>query len=124
MPVLSRPSAPTHEFGATRFTALASPSRGSSELAVWQVEIAPGTPPTPHALTREEVFVVLEGTAELRIGGTVTTARAGDAIAVPPGQMFELANAGDRPLIAVCCMSSGGRAYLAGQEPFAPPWTV
>jgi hypothetical protein len=31
-----------------------SPSRGSTETAVWTVEIDPGTPVTPHSPTREE----------------------------------------------------------------------
>ena len=63
MAVIPAPTTPTHELGTTRFTSLATPQRGSTTTSVWQVEIAPGTPSTPHALTREEVFVVLAGRA-------------------------------------------------------------
>jgi hypothetical protein len=58
MPILTAPHGPTHSLSGTEFTSLATPSRGSNDLSVWTVEIAPGTPATPHALTREEVFVV------------------------------------------------------------------
>src|SRR5690348_13479492 len=84
MPVLAAPAAPTHDIGTARFTSLATPSRGSAETAVWTVDIAPHTPATPHALTREEIFVVLAGRAAVTIDGSRATARTGDAIVVPP----------------------------------------
>jgi quercetin dioxygenase-like cupin family protein len=46
---------------------LATPSRGSRDTAVWQVEIDPGRPAVPHTLTREEVFVVLSGIATVGV---------------------------------------------------------
>src|SRR5882724_3921264 len=98
MPILRAPAAPTHDLGHARFTALATPTRGSTDTSVWKVEILPGTPATPHSLTREEVFVVLEGTASVRIAGNASQAQAGDAIVVPAGADFELANAGGEPL--------------------------
>jgi hypothetical protein len=67
VPVITALNTPTHELGTTRFTSLATPSRGSTETSVWVVEIACHTPPTPHALTREEIFVVLAGTAAVII---------------------------------------------------------
>jgi len=122
MPVLRAPAVPTHELGGARFTSLATPSRGSTDTAVWSVEIAPGTPATPHSLTREEVFVVMEGTASVRIAGRADEALAGDAIVVPAGLEFELANAGDGPLRLVCCLPVGGQGRLADGSTFVPPW--
>jgi len=123
MPVVHAPPAPTHDLGGTRFTALVSPSRGSTETAVWQLEILPGTPPTPHSMTREEVFVVLDGTASVRMGGADETAAAGDVIVVPADVSFELANAGDRPLRLLACLPVGGLACLPDGAVFPPPWT-
>ena len=122
MPVLTAPAAPTHDLGGARFTSLATPSRGATDTAVWKVEILPGTPATPHALTREEVFVVLEGKASVRIAGNAGQAEAGDAIVVPPGTEFELANAGAGPLRMLCCLPVGGQARLADGSTFTPPW--
>lgn len=122
MPVLAAPPAPTHDIGTACFTSLATPSRGSAETAVWTVEIAPHTPATPHALTREEIFVVLAGSAAVRIDGTAGVARAGDAIVVPPHAPFELANETDDVLRLLCCLPVGGQGIVGDGEPFTPPW--
>ena len=60
MSVVQAPSVPTHTLGGTTFTSLATPSRGSTtDNSLWRVQLAPGTTPTPHSLTREEIFLVL-----------------------------------------------------------------
>jgi mannose-6-phosphate isomerase-like protein (cupin superfamily) len=122
MPVLPAPATSTHDLVHARFTSLATPSRGAVDTAVWTVEIAPGAPATPHALTREEVFVVLEGTASVRLADTTETASAGDAILVPADVQFELTNAGGTPLRLICCLPVGGQARLADGTTFTPPW--
>ncbi|MBA2308748.1 MAG: cupin domain-containing protein [Pseudonocardiales bacterium] len=124
MPVITAPSGPTHDLGGARFTSLATPSRGSTDTSVWLVEIAPGTPATPHELTREEVFVVLSGRAAVRLGGQRYEAEQGDAIVVPAATAFELAPAGDTALTALCCLPVGGRARVGDDEPFTPPWAL
>ena len=122
MAVIPAPAAPTYELGGARFTSLATPSRGSTDTSVWLVEIAPGTEGAPHQLTREEVFVVLAGRAEVRLGDTVSQADVGDAIVVPPGVRFALAPIGQEVLRAVCCLPVGGQGQLADGEPVTPPW--
>lgn len=122
MAVLHAPAAPTHDLGGARFTSLATPTRGAIDTAVWRVEILPGTPATPHSLTREEVFVVLEGTASVQIAGQHDEAVAGDAIVVPADVDFELSNAGEETLRLVCCFPVGGQARLADGNTFTPPW--
>src|SRR3954464_13112707 len=84
MTVLPAPAVPTHVLGGACFTSHATPSRGSTGPSVWLVDLAPGTEGTPHQLTREEVFVVLAGRAEVRLGDTVSHAEVGDAIVVAP----------------------------------------
>ena len=121
MPIVQAPGGPTHELGGTRFTALASPTRGSTESSVWIVEIDPGTPATPHALTREEVFVVLDGVADVTLDGVRGTAAAGDAIVVPAEVDFAIANGGATALRMLCCLPVGGQARTA-EATFTPPW--
>lgn len=121
MSVLTFADAPSHDLGGSRFTSLATPLRGTSETAVWQVEIDPGTPATPHSLTREEVFVVLEGRAAVRIGADRWEAGPGDAVVVDPGVELELSNGSDEPLRLLCCLPVGGQAVL-GDDTFTPPW--
>jgi quercetin dioxygenase-like cupin family protein len=124
MAVIAAPTAPTHEVGGTRFTSLATPSRGSVRTSIWQVEIPAGEPPTPHELTDEEIFVVLGGAASVTIDGQVSAASVGDAVVVPAGVPFVLANAGEDSLRLLCCQPVGGQAVLPGGEPFTPPWAL
>jgi mannose-6-phosphate isomerase-like protein (cupin superfamily) len=122
MAVITAPTDATHDIGTARFTSLATPTRGSRETSVWRVEIAPRTPATPHSLTREEVFVVLDGEAAVDIDGMRACARPGDAIVVPAEVEFALANEGEAPLRLLCCMPVGGQGRMHGGEPFTPPW--
>ena len=122
MTVVQAPGEPTHTVGGVRFTSLATPTRGATDTAVWQVEIPPDTPGTPHSLTREEVFVVLSGTAGVVVDGADDTAGPGDVIIVHPGTEFELMNRGRDPLRLLCCMPVGGQARLTDGTVFTPPW--
>lgn len=123
MAVITAPPAPTHDLGGTRFTALATPSRGSTDTSVWIVELDPGAAGAAHSLTREEIFVVLAGQAALTLGGRDSQAEGGDAIVVPPAMEFTLRNEGDTPLRLLCCMPVGGRARLADGSMLTPPWS-
>lgn len=123
MPVIPAPTAPTHSLDGTSFTPLATPTRGDSEdTSVWRVTMEPGTTPTPHALTRQEVFVVLRGTADVTIDGQPARARCGDVIVVPKEVPFGLGNANDEPLELLCCLPVGGQARLADGSLITPPW--
>lgn len=124
MAVITAPTAPTHELAGARFTAPASPTRGSTDTSVWLVEIDPGTAPRPHEPTREEIFVVLSGSAAVQIGESHQTATVGDTIVVPAGVSFALAPDGGQPLRALCCLPVGGQARLPGEAPFTPPWAA
>jgi quercetin dioxygenase-like cupin family protein len=121
MPVISTPTSPTHDLGLTKFTSLATPTLGTTDTAVWQVEISPGAPVTPHSLTREEVFVVLAGHATVSIDGVVGEAPTGSAIVVPANTPFEVSNTGTDQLRMLCCMPVGGQANVDGAT-FTPPW--
>jgi quercetin dioxygenase-like cupin family protein len=124
MTVIPAPPSPTHDLGPTRFTSLATPSRGSTRTSLWLVEIDPGTPPTPHSMSHEEVFVVLDGSAAVRLaGGELETAGPGDAVVVPPDVRFEISTAGTEGLRMMCCTSVGARATTDDGAEFTPPWS-
>jgi mannose-6-phosphate isomerase-like protein (cupin superfamily) len=122
MPVIDRPAQPTHELPGARFISLATPSRGSSDTAVWEVRIAPGHPGTVHQLTREEVFVVLDGAGIARLDGADHAVAAGSVIVVPSRADFCLEADGADDLVALCCLPVGGQGVIGGGEPFTPPW--
>jgi quercetin dioxygenase-like cupin family protein len=123
MPVITAPASPSHELPGARFTSLATPSLGSMDTAVWKVEIAPSAPAAPsHRLTREEVFVVLDGSARIELDGHHQSAGSGDAIVVPAGVDFTLANGGTDPLRMLCCLPVGGQVSTPDGGTFTPPW--
>jgi quercetin dioxygenase-like cupin family protein len=123
MTVISCTSAPTFEAGGTSVVGLASPSRGSREVAAWRLSLAPGASSPEHSLTHEEVFVALAGRAVATLSGTRHDIEAGDALVVNPDEPFTLANEQTTPFEAVVCMRCGGEARV-GDETFAPPWAV
>jgi quercetin dioxygenase-like cupin family protein len=124
MPIITGPDRPTHELGDARFTSLATPSRGSTETSVWRVALAPGAPGVPHRVTREEVFVVLSGTARLSLGAVAGVAAPGDAIVVPADTAFAIGNDGAEELQLLCCLPVGGQAVTADGATFTPPWAT
>jgi quercetin dioxygenase-like cupin family protein len=121
MTVISSSTAPTFEAGGTFVVGLASPSRGSREIASWRLRLAPGAASPDHTLTHEEVFVALTGRAVATLAGRRHDVLPGDALVVAPDVPFVLANEGDEPFEAVACMRCGGLARVGG-ETFPPPW--
>jgi quercetin dioxygenase-like cupin family protein len=106
----------------TRFWPLAAPSTGSKEASVWRVELAPATAPVPHELTREEILVILRGTARATLDGVVEELAPGAAIVVPAHTPFSLAAVGREPVVALAYLPVGGQAKVGDGEPFTPPW--
>ena len=120
-PLITAADAPTFTLPGIEFTGLAAPSRGARESAVWIVSIRPGTPGTPHQLTREEVLIVLGGRARATLGGKTYELEADNALIVPPRTDFALANPYDEPFRAVAVLPVGG-AGIVGDAIFVPLW--
>jgi mannose-6-phosphate isomerase-like protein (cupin superfamily) len=53
----------------------------------------------------EEIYYITHGTGRIRIEGEMRDVRAGDAIAIPPGQRHKLWNTGSDVLRLLCCCS-------------------
>lgn len=51
----------------------------------------------------EEIYYITHGTGRMRIEGEERDVRAGDAIAILPGQRHKLWNTGSEPLKLLCC---------------------
>lgn len=121
MAVVSAPQGFTHELPHARFASLATPSRGSTETALWRVELLPNTPAQPHSLTREELFYVLAGSAQVVMDGSTQVARTGDVIVIPKDTEFAISSATDQSVELLCCFPVGGQARLQGAL-LTPPW--
>lgn len=69
-----------------------------------EARIAVGGSTTPHRHPEtEEIYYILEGTGEMRIGDERQEVHPGDAIAIPPGASHELRNTGNTVLKLLCC---------------------
>lgn len=116
--------APIFDLPGIRFTALAAPSRGSSQTCVWQLRVEPGlVSEEAHTLDHDEVFVVVEGAIRLAPDGDV--ASVGDAVVVPAGEPIQLDNAGEGVAVVHVAIKAGFVARMAdGSVMGTPPWAA
>jgi len=121
MALITHADAPTVAIPGIRARPMAVPSRGSTELAIWYLEVAPGVTGEPHTVDREEVFVLQSGQATAALDGTEYRISPGDALLVPPGVPFAIRNTGDEPARYLVCTSAGITATLNGRV-VEPAW--
>lgn len=58
-----------------------------------------------HHPKAEEIYYITQGRGRIRIEGEVREIKAGDAIAILPGQKHKLWNTGSEALRLLCCCS-------------------
>ena len=122
MPLSTLAAAPTFDLDGFTFRPLAVPSRGSSELAIWTLDVAPGARSEAHSMDREEVFIVVSGQVSATIDGEDLTAGPGDAIIVPAKAVLQLGNASADTPALVTAATSAGMLATVGDNTFPPPW--
>jgi mannose-6-phosphate isomerase-like protein (cupin superfamily) len=121
MPVIRNNEAAIFDLPGLTVHGLASPQRGAQETCVWRISLAPGAPAVPHSVTREEVFVAMAGSAVATVAGVDYELSPGDALIVPAGVPFALANPSQRPFEALVSFPVGGKAQTH-EGTFTPPW--
>jgi mannose-6-phosphate isomerase-like protein (cupin superfamily) len=124
MTIIRDQDAPRFGADGVSVTGLASPSRGCASVSAWRVVLAPGAGSPEHTLTSDEAFVALRGRARVELDGAAHDLAAGDCLVVAPDRAFAIRNDGAEPFEAICCMAAGGRAVVAGQGAFVPPWAA
>ena len=73
-----------------------------------EARVPPGARTAPHYHPQtEEIYYILSGTAEMRIGDETRAVVPGDAIAIPPGQVHHITNTGETWLVFLCCCAPG-----------------
>jgi mannose-6-phosphate isomerase-like protein (cupin superfamily) len=124
MTIIKDHDAPRFADDGVSVIGLASPSRGCRTVSAWRVVLDPGSASPDHTLTSDEAFVALRGRARVTLDGAEHDLHAGDCLVVAPDREFAIRNDGPEPFEAVCCMAAGGRAVVAGQDAFVPPWAA
>jgi mannose-6-phosphate isomerase-like protein (cupin superfamily) len=109
----------------THVVAWAAPSRGSTELCLWRIEISPGATSPLHHMDCEEVFLGMAGRAVLITSAGERQVDADDCVVLSPGTDFSFRVDGDEPFRALACIRAGGQATMADTgETFLPPWAA
>ncbi|HEY6744998.1 MAG TPA: cupin domain-containing protein [Mycobacteriales bacterium] len=121
MLVVRTGSADPVELHGARFTSCSAPSKGGTELAMWTVDVPPGTPATPHRVDREEILYVLSGRLTVAVDGRSVELAAGDTVAAPAGSLLSVGAVG-APARLLACTRAGLTATLADGTVIAPPW--
>ncbi|WP_018352550.1 cupin domain-containing protein [Longispora albida] len=101
---------------------LAAPSRGSRELAMWELTLPGGGASLEHSVTREELFLVRSGRLTITIAGVDHAAGPGDVIMVPPATKFQIRNGSDTEEVTGLVVTSAGIIGMLGDRTISPPW--
>lgn len=108
--------------GNNASAAVATASRGATEVSVIRQRQQPGGFNRPHTHDREEVLVLLEGTLEVTIDGTPHTLTGGDTVIIPARAEHQHRNAGDEPAEWLLVAPAGVKFFHASGEEATLPW--
>ena len=87
------------ERGTIEWKTLISGDRTPSDtLSLGVARVPPGAALNPHRHEQAEVYLVLGGSGELRVGDARRTVTAGDAVFIPGGAVHAIACAGEDEL--------------------------
>lgn len=74
----------------------------NQSLAEARLPVGSSTAPHYHPQC-EEIYFLLEGTAQMRIEDELQDVATGDAVAIPPGARHQITNTGATTLRFLCC---------------------
>jgi quercetin dioxygenase-like cupin family protein len=103
---------------------LAAPSRGSAQLAVWQVHIDPNTDGPLHRVDHDIAFVVLNGAAAITVDGETLDVAAGDAFVIPAGSERKLGNRQSIPCDLINAMPAGAKSERTDGSKSSISWAL
>lgn len=121
MPIIRRNDATLFEIHGSRFSSYAAPSRGSSQLCAWRLDVPAGLDGVAHRPSREEVLLILEGELHVTVDGDATDVGPGDVIVVPTESELRV-DGGPTGASAWVTSTPGLEAVTAGGARVIPPW--
>lgn len=123
MPIRTSGDHCTHRMHGAQFHSYVAPSRGSRQLCAWRTELEPGTTGAPHAVSHEEIFLVLAGPPSITLEGKRIQLSAGDVVLVPESATVQLDNPGRSAAALWVTTSVGLTATTTDGGTITPPWT-
>lgn len=88
MPVVRPANAVLFETHGSRFHSFASPSRGSTQLSAWRLDVPAGLRGVAHRPSREEILLILVGELHVTLDDETFAVTPGDVVVVPPTANF------------------------------------
>jgi mannose-6-phosphate isomerase-like protein (cupin superfamily) len=125
MTLISAADAAVFDIPDTHVVAYAAPSRGSTQLCLWRIDIAPGSTSPLHHMDCEEIFLCVDGSAVVAIDGEERRVGPGDCLVLPAGADFSFQVDEAAPFKAVACIPAGGKATMTESgDTIVPPWAA
>jgi quercetin dioxygenase-like cupin family protein len=121
MPVERAVDHPVHELGGNAVTSLASPSRGSSETALFRIDLPAGSGLPPHRHDHFDVFAVVAGGGTVHLDDEAIEVTEGDSAVVPIGVRHWL-DAGPGGVTIVVTMVAATKLIRDDGSESVPPW--
>jgi mannose-6-phosphate isomerase-like protein (cupin superfamily) len=101
MTLTTATDAARHETPNAVMRTLAAPSTGTAELSVWEVRMRAGQRGPVHTADREQVWLVLTGRLQARVGTARSVADGADTLVrADEEDMLVVADAGDTLVVA------------------------
>jgi quercetin dioxygenase-like cupin family protein len=123
MPIVRPADAISFDTHGSRFLSYVSPSKGSSQLCAWQLNVPAGLRGVAHRPSREEVLLVLDGELQVTLDGQYSTLHRGDAVLVPANSELQV-DAGAEGASAWVTTTPGLEAVTADGTRISPPWAA
>lgn len=108
--------------GGNATSAIASTSRGASEVSLYRQRQKPGGANPAHTHDREEVLTVLAGSIDLTSGGGTERLAAGDTAIIPANTLHRIETAGDALSEWLIIAPAGIRYFSEAGEEMFPAW--
>lgn len=115
-------TAPVHETPNAVMRTLAAPSQGSTEIAVWEVSMKAGQEGPEHTASREQVWTVLEGELQVRVGDASSSVRASSALRIPAEEVRQISATTDSRVLVASRTGCLVRTSAADERPL--PWAT
>lgn len=113
---------PVHELPGNVLRGLATPSRGSAEIMLWNHRAEAGGASPPHWHDHDQVIYVLSGMGRVVVGDDEFAVRAGDVIVAPANIPHQVHAAADEALDTIVAMSVALRTFTPDGAEMDQPW--
>lgn len=106
---------------ATMRTYASPTGPATASVAVWRTELPADAVGPVHAVSEDQVLVVLDGTVTAVVGGVTHRLGAQDALVLPAAVERQV-TAGPDGAVTLVASRPGATAQVPGSEPVPVPW--